>query len=247
VPAWWRCIAATDFDRANRRANEENTLLRLLIALTLSLFLAQAYAAAGDAYVYRVFNGYNNEVRGTVSYRIENAQADRIQAAVATDTPSAGSARTEVYTKNGNWLRHALASHDQVRNFEFSQPLPVYVPPGNTDGSWSARIDALDAVTGKRNSVRVDGKVLGNERITVAAGTFDTVKIKRYTYVGDWDSFLRETHIEDTDWYAPALGRPVRSESKSSWQDTSRCSRGGCPWFRGDWNVSELVEVSATK
>lgn len=220
---------------------------RIFLSLLVACSLTHAHAAAGDAYVYRVFNGYNNEARGTVSYRIESAQPDRIQVAVATDTPSAGSPRTEVYTKNGNWLKRALASHDQLRDFEFSQPLPVYVPPDNTENSWSARVDALDATTGKRNSVRVDAKVLGTERITVPAGTFDTVRIKRYTYVGDWDSFLRETHIEDTDWYSPSLGRPVRSESKSSWQDTSRCSRGGCPWFRGDWNISELMEVPTGK
>lgn len=222
-------------------------MFKLSVSLLLALSVAQANAAAGDAYVYRIFNGYNNEVRGTVSYRIENSQADRIQAAVATDTPGAGIERTEVYAKNGNWLRRALASHDQLRDFEFARPLPVYVPPADSDGSWSARVDARDAASGKRNSVRVDAKVLGNERITVPAGTFDTVKIKRYTYLGDWDNFLRETQIEETDWYAPSLGRPVRSESKSSWQDTSRCARGGCPWFRGDWNVSELTEVSAGK
>jgi len=23
--------------------------------------------------------------------------------------------------------------------------------------------------------------------------------------------------------------------------------RGGCPWFRGDWNIVELAEISAAK
>ncbi len=216
---------------------------RIFLSLLLCIAVVPAYAAAGDTYVYRVSNGYNQEVRGTISYRIQAAQGDRIEAAVATDTPSAGSARTEITTRNGNWLKRALASHDQLRDFEFTQPLPVYVPPGDAGKSWTARVDAVDPATGKRSSVRVDGEVLGSERISVPAGTFDTIKIKRYAYLGDWDTFLRETHIEDTDWYAPALGRPVRSETKSSWQDTSRCTRGGCAWFRGDWNVSELVEV----
>lgn len=218
--------------------------LSLLISATV-LFADIAAAATGDAYVYRVVNGYNNEARGTVRYQVEKSAADRVEVAVTTDTPSAGSARTEIYTGNGNWLRHPLASHDQLRDFEFSTALPVYVPGNPTDGSWSTRVNAVDPATGRRNSVRVDGQVLGNERITVPAGTFDTVKIQRRTYVGDWDGFLRETHIEETDWYAPALGRPVRSDSKSTWQDNSRCTRGGCPWFRGDWNITELAEFSA--
>lgn len=204
---------------------------------------AGALAATGDAYVYRISNGYNSEVRGTISYRVGKVDADRIEVAVTTDTPSAGVARTEVYTREGNWLRHPLASHDQLRDYEFASALPVYAD----GGSWSVRVNAVDPATGKRSSVRVDGEVVGSERITVPAGTFDTVKIMRRIYAGDWDGFMRETQIVETDWYAPALGRPVKSDTKSSWQDMSRCSRGGCPWFRGDWNIVELAETSAAR
>jgi hypothetical protein len=217
------------------------------LAIALCLCINIAWAADGDTYVYRISNGYNNEVRGKINYRVEKADADRVEVAVTTDTPSAGNAGTEIYTKDGNWLRHPLASHDQLRDFEFAKPLPVYVPPVGADGSWSARVDAVEPATGRRNSVRVDGEVRGNERITVPAGTFDTVKITRNTYVGDWETFMRETKIEETEWYAPALGRAVKSDSKSTWQDYSRCTRGGCPWFRGDWNIVELVEISAAK
>ena len=202
-----------------------------------------ALAATGDIYVYRISNGYNSEIRGTISYRVEKVDANRVEVAVTTDTPSAGVARTEVYTKEGNWLRHPLVNHDQLRDYEFASALPVYAD----GGSWSVRVNALDPATGKRNSVRVDGEVVGSERITVPAGTFDTIKIMRRVYAGDWDGFMRETNIVETDWYAPALGRPVKSDSKSSWQDMSRCSRGGCPWFRGDWNIVELAETSTAR
>jgi hypothetical protein len=216
--------------------------------LMLAMFLVSGVTAAatGDSYVYRVFNGYNNEVRGKISYRVDNTQADRVEVAVTTDTSSAGVARTEVYTKNGNWLRRPLASHDQLREYEFATALPVYVPPADAGGAWSVRVDAVDPATGQRMSVRVDGEVLGSERITVPAGTFDTIKIMRRTYAGDWDGFMRETHIVETDWYAPALGRPVKSDSKSSWQDMSRCSRLGCS-FKGDWNIFELAEINTPK
>ena len=220
---------------------------RIFAVLFTACGAAGALAATGDTYVYRVSNGYNNETRGKISYRVEKADADRIEVSVSTDTPSAGLARTEVYTKDGQWLRHPLASHDVLREYEFPKALPVYAPIGDTAGSWSVRVGAVDVATGKQVSVRVDGEVVGSERITVPAGTFDTIKIKRRVYAGDWDGFKRETHIVETDWYAPALGRPVRSESSSSWQDMSRCHRGGCPWFRGDWNIVELAETSATR
>ncbi len=223
-------------------------LTSLIFAAGLAAGIASvAVAATGDTYVYRISNGYNNEVRGTISYRVGNVAADRVEVAVTTDTPSAGLARTEVYTQDGNWLRHPLANHDQLREYEFLKALPVYAPPGDTSGSWSVRVDAVDPATGKRASVRVDGEVLGSERITVPAGTFDTIKIMRRVYAGDWDGFMRETHIVEIDWYAPALGRAVKSDSKSSWQDMSRCGHGGCPWFRGDWNIFELAQTNTAK
>ena len=225
-----------------------NKLSALVLAAGLAAPVASgAPAATGDTYVYRISNGYNGEARGKISYRVEKVEADRVEVAVTTDTPSAGVARTEVYTKDGNWLRHPLVNHDQLREYEFPQALQVYAPPGDTAGSWSARVDAIDRVTGRRASVRVDGEVLGSERITVPAGAFDTIKIRRRTYAGDWDGFMRETRTVEIDWYAPALGRAVKSDSKSEWQDASRCGRGGCPWFRSDWNIFELAESGAAR
>jgi hypothetical protein len=58
--------------------------------IAASLCASSAFAAAGDAYVYRISNGYNNEVRGKINYRVEKADSDRIEVAVTTDTPSAG-------------------------------------------------------------------------------------------------------------------------------------------------------------
>ena len=216
-------------------------MLKMFTAIFAALLAGAATAATGDTYVYTISNGYNSETRGKISYRVEKVDADRIEVSVLTDTPSAGRARTEVYNKAGDWVRHPLVNHDEYLDYEFATPLPVY----STGGNWSTRVNAVDPATGKRNSVRVDGEVVGNERITVPAGTFDTIKIKRRVYAGDFEAFKQETQIIETDWYVPALGRPVRSESKSTWLDLSRCTRGGCPIFRGDWNILELAETSA--
>ena len=197
--------------------------------------------AVGDTWVYRVSNGYNNEVRGRIRYRVEKVDAGRTVVSATPDDPYLGQAYTVVYTPQGNWLRHPVASHGQSVDYEFATAYPAYVFPLGPDQSWSLRVNATDTAMKRLNSVRVDGTVLGAERIRVPAGEFDTIRIRRLVYAGDWDGFKTETHTYETDWYAPALGRPVRTESKSEWQDMSRCGKGGCPWFRGDWNVYELV------
>jgi len=106
------------------------------------------------------------------------------------------------------------------------------------------RVNALVPGATSPRSVRVDGTVLGRERIRVPAGEFDTVKIRRVIYPGDAYFYLNETKIIEYDWYAPALGRTVRTDSRSEYIDTSRCGRGGgtC-MFRGDWDVFELVDA----
>ena len=212
----------------------------VVVAVNAKPGTAAAAPVVGDTYVYRVVNGYSKEPRGEISCRVDKIEADRVFVSVSTENPTLKSTPTEIYAVDGNWLRHSLTNHDQPRDYEFAPAYPAYAFPLESGKSWSLRVEATDPVSGRRNSVRVDGKVLGRERIRVPAGEFDTIKVRRLVYAGDWDGFLRETNITETEWYAPALGRPVRIESKSEWLDISRCGRE-CPWFRGDWNISELV------
>lgn len=206
-----------------------------------------AAPAAGDTWAYRVANGYNNEVRGSVQFRVEKVDAGRVAVAVTTDAAALGGARTEVYTPDGNWLTHPLVNHGQPVEYQFAQPYPAYVFPLDAGKSWSLRVSAINRATGKRVSVRVDGAVLGTERVTVPAGAFDTIKVRRRTYAGDWRDSRAETHITEIEWYAPALGRAVRIDSNSNYMDQNRCSdeMSACTPVRGDWNIFELIEAGA--
>ena len=206
-----------------------------------------AAAAAGDSWAYRVANGYNHEVRGRVQYRVDKVEPGRISVLVTPDVPALGGPRTEVYTPEGNWLRHPLINHDQPVEYEFAQPYPAYLFPLEAGKSWSLRVNATNPLTGRRASVRVDGEVLGTERITVPAGAYDTIKVRRRIYAGDWEGRRSETNITETDWYAPALGRAVRSERNSGYMDADRCSdeMSACTPARGDWHILELVEAGA--
>lgn len=208
---------------------------------------AAAAPATGDTWAYRVANGYNHEVQGKIQYRVEKVDADRVAVAVTTDVGALGSTRTEVYTPDGNWLRHVVINHDHPVEYEFSRPYPAYVFPLDSGKSWSLRINATNTATGKRASVRVDGAVLGTERITVPAGTFDTIKVRRRIYAGDWDGARAETQITETDWYAPALGRAVRIDSNSNYMDQGRCSdeMSACTPVRGNWHIFELAEAGS--
>lgn len=220
-------------------------ILALIAATLAPTALGASSPAVGDSYVYRLVNGYSNEVRGQLRYQVNMIDSNAITVSVTPDSPSAGAQRTEIYTKEGNWLRHLLESHGGQAEYEFGTAYPAYVFPLDTGKSWSVRVNATIAGEKKTRSVRVDGTVLGSERIRVPAGEFDTIKIRRLVYLGDWDHFLTETNIVEFEWFAPVLGRTVRTENKSEYFDLRRGR--GFKLQRGDWNVYELVEVRAAK
>jgi hypothetical protein len=218
-------------------------------ALALGIAMPAVPApSAGDSYVYRLVNGYNQEVVGRIQYQVDSVNANRVTVSVSPDNAATGWARTEIHTGEGNWLRGLVESHGVPEDYEFATAFPAYVFPLDPGKSWSVRVNATVPVTGARRSVRVDGLVLGTERIRVPAGEFDTVKVRRFVYPGDRESMKSETRIVEFDWYAPALGRSVRTERRSDWIDLNQCAMpgGGCD-FRGNWDVIELVTAPAKR
>ncbi len=217
-----------------------------IMTLLAILFVAPASFAAtpsaGDTYTYRLINGYNRETTGQIRYEFTAASTAQGQVvSVTTDNNLIGPDRTELYTSDGQWLRRTLDSHGVNVEYEFSPALPA-MSGGN---AWSTRVNAKVPSENASRSVRIDGEVLGNERIRVPAGEFDTIKIRRIIYSGDREHMRGETRIVELDWYAPTLGRTVRSETRSSWR-VSSCGRGMCD-HQGNWNVLELTEAPGTK
>ena len=219
--------------------------LALVVSAIAAVFVVPvalaATPAAGDAYVYRLVNGYNGETVGKVRHEITGANtAQGVVATVTSDTPSLGPERTEIYTTDGQWLRRPLDNHGINVDYEFAPALP-------TQKSGTTRVNAKVPSENASRSVRIDSQVLGNERIRVPAGEFDTIKIQRIIYAGDRDYIKGETRINETKWYSPTIGRTVRSETRSGWRQLSCSARSGTCDFRGDWHVLELTEAPATK
>ena len=100
-----------------------------IVAVASVPAIAAAAPVAGDTYVYRLSNGYNNEARGQISYRVDKIDADHAVVAVSANTSHAEMAHTEIYANDGNWLRRPLINHDQPVEFEFAPVYPAYVFP----------------------------------------------------------------------------------------------------------------------
>ncbi|MGE5522171.1 MAG: hypothetical protein ACM3SS_00540 [Rhodospirillaceae bacterium] len=188
----------------------------------------------GETLRYVAHDGYTGLPRGTTTYRVIGIHGDDVNVAVRHDNR----AWTERYTKDWNWRERPMTN---LQNFRYDPPYAALPFPLAAGKTWRTYVNATDPATGRTNRVRIDGEVLGWERVKVPAGEFDTLKVRRYVYAGNAAFFKTEERIVEHDWYAPQLAAIVRSEAKSEHFDNSMNCKGQCNLVRGDWIVMELA------
>lgn len=188
----------------------------------------------GDEWRYSLHDGYTKLPGGMLEYRVTAVEGD----AVTVQLHHEGRDSMQRYTRDLNWRERPMTN---LQNFRYDPPYPALPFPLEAGKTWQAYVNATDPATGRVNRVRIDGKVLGWERVKVSAGEFDALVVQRMVYAGNPDYFLSEEKITEIDWYAPAAGGIVKHSSRSGHLDT----RGSCPpcnqWIDGGWNVVELV------
>ncbi len=195
----------------------------------------------GDDWKYSLHDGYTKLPRGTLEYRVSAVQGDTVTVQLRHE----GRESTERYTRDWNWRERPMTN---LQNFRYDPAYPALPFPLEAGKTWQSYVKATDPATGRVNRVRIDGTVLGWERVKVPAGEFDAIRVRRVVYAGNSEFFRGEEGIAEVDWYAPKLGQIVKLSSSSSHRDKSiSCfdSTSDCNEIRGDWNVGELVSHSA--
>jgi len=192
---------------------------------------------AGDDWQYALHDGYTRLPKGTLDYRVSAVQGDTVTVQLTHE----GRQSTQLYTRNGGWRERPMTN---MQNFRYEPAYPALPFPLEAGKSWQAYVKAIDPATGQANRVRIDGKVLGWERVKVPAGEFDAILVRRTVYAGNDDTFRGEENISEYDWYAPKLGGIVKHASSSAYFDKRRsCDGIACDaWVKNDWNVLELTQ-----
>jgi len=189
----------------------------------------------GDEWKYSLHDGYTKLPGGMLEYRVTAVEGD----AVTVQLRQEGRESTQRYTRDWNWRERPMTN---LQNFRFEPAYPALPFPLAAGKTWQAYVKATDPATGRVNRVRIDGKVLGWERVKVPAGEFDALVVQRVVYAGNHDHFLSEEKITEIDWYAPGAGGIIKHSSRSGHIDTRLgCDRVCNQWIDGGWNVVELV------
>ncbi|HMP11075.1 hypothetical protein [Hydrogenophaga sp.] len=95
---------------------------------------------------------------------------------------------------------------------KFEPALEFYRFPLKVGDAWKARNEVV-SLTGARSRSVLDVKVAAQEKVTTPGGEFDAFRIEVSGWINgvSWQGALRLTQ---TVWYAPAIGRMVKSDYK---------------------------------
>jgi hypothetical protein len=192
---------------------------------------------AGQEWVHRRTDGFNQLPRGVLTRRVEEANADRIRM-VTTD-------------ENGRILDDAVFSSPGVQHSgTLSEEGPIigriqtawrrYDFPLVAGKRWQDRfyIDRTDG-QGGRNFVQLSTWVEGWEEVELDGRMHRALIIRR-----DWNldrrSFWQGTlYRRETEWYAPAIAAPVRWVTREEYIEAYRVSLFSS-LAQGDWFIYRL-------
>lgn len=88
--------------------------------------------------------------------------------------------------------------------------------------AWVGKSTKRELKTGAVSTHIIRAQVASREKITVPAGTFETLKLVLNIEMLDGG---KRTLGKDISWYAPAARRTVRSETESQDPDTGKVSK----------------------
>ncbi|WP_018410952.1 DUF3108 domain-containing protein [Methyloversatilis thermotolerans] len=190
--------------------------------------------SVGDAWSYREINGYNRERVADVRYTVRGTTPLELEVEVDGKPLSAlRSGQIERYA--APWVVAQDTVYDRDNRYEPPLPvLPTVLEPGVRE-SWQSMVIDDPKDRARRWHVQLD--VLGEERVTVPAGEFDALRIRRLIKFEHPDFFRMFSERREELWYAPEIRRWIRREWSGSYQQRMR-SRA--PLLREDWIVWEL-------
>lgn len=190
--------------------------------------------AVGDEWLYLESNGYNREPLADVRYVVDRVAPPRLRIEVD-GKPLSGlrSGQFEEYATPWAVVRDTV--YDLENRYESPLPLlPGQLEPGVRE-SWQSRVSSDPKEAPRRWNVQIDA--LGFERVSVPAGEFDALRIRRLIKFEHPDFFRSQSERTEQIWYAPQVRRWVKREWTGQYMPKLRSRH---PLLREDWIVWEL-------
>jgi hypothetical protein len=114
----------------------------------------------------------------------------------------------QVGTNAWPWL--ARLGGGASKRVEFAPALALYHFPMRLGASWVETARAVDPDSGKTTEVKIFSKALSWEGVSVPAGSFRALKVRRSIAPADAEVSRSSTTVTLIDWYSPAVLGPVK-------------------------------------
>ena len=183
------------------------TIVFTVLAISSSVVVGQITAPVekpdvnvGDTWYYRSIDGFTNEVRSENRFRVVEITPTEIT--VQAESKGRSFKKQMISDRQWNTLDDGDAKYEPS-NLDFQFPMSV----GST---WKQQSQKTIFSSGAAFSHFREGKVVGTEKVTVPAGTFDTLRVESKTESRSLGPAATITNTVVTLWYAPQVNRWVR-------------------------------------
>lgn len=178
----------------------------LLAVVVFAFGAAEAKDAAkvdvrvGDRWSYELKDAATGDLRNSATIVVVGVTDKEIN----TQITMANKDRPLTYIYGHDWGRI------QDSQWKFQPPEGGFKLPLKVGAEWRAETAAMHLHNGNSLQGSSVDKVLGEEKMTTAAGTFDTYKVQRVLQQTNNNDQTKASVTTSTYWYAPAVNRWVK-------------------------------------
>jgi len=159
----------------------------------------------GDRWVYEVTDEVTGDIKQTTTVVVLDVSEKEINTRVS--IRGAANPRQVVFDRGWSRVDDSLWKYTPSDGTGIKMPLQV-------GQDWRFDSKATNFHNGTAMSVNGQSRVVGMERLTTSAGTFDTYKIETNARQINANDQTRAATLTSTLWYAPTVNRWVRKTFK---------------------------------
>jgi autotransporter translocation and assembly factor TamB len=159
----------------------------------------------GDRWVYEVTDEVTGDIKQTTTVVVLDVSEKEINTRVS--TRGAASPRQIVFDRGWSRIDDSSWKYTPSDGTGIKMPLQV-------GRDWRFDSKATNFNNGTAMSVNGQSKVVGTEKLTTSAGTFDTFKVETTLRQINANDQTKSSTLTSTLWYAPTVNRWVRKTYK---------------------------------
>ena len=178
----------------------------------------------GDRWVYELKDEITGDLKATTTVVVLDVSDTEINARISVR----GAARPQQIVFDRSWNR----VDDSIWKYTPSDGTGVRTPL-EVGKAWRCESKATHFQHGTALSITGQSKVVGAEKTTTRAGTFDTFKVETTMRQINSNDQTKSSTVTATLWYAPSINRWVRKTHKTQIEGRLR-----------DSNTEELTDYS---